>query len=122
MAKKRPTKSTTKKAKSAKATAKNKTVQADAEPGPFELLGRRIDESSQGHAVEDAIGAFQKEVAAARNLLSRMRSESQVVGDDVEATTADLFDHTVNYIRHNPCRSVLAALLCGVVFGRLWRK
>ena len=98
--------------------------------GPFEQLGRRIDKLPQAQALEEALIAFQDEIEQARQRLDQLRralnktarqTVARAVEPDDPYDEADLFDHTMQYIRRNPFRSILAALLTGLFLGRVSR-
>jgi hypothetical protein len=102
-------------------------AEAASPPGPFEQLGRRIDQLPESDAFQEAMAAFRDEIEGARRMIQELRGQSRSIarngqnaGEDFDA--ADLLDHTLQYVRRNPCRSLLAAALTGVLLGRLWRR
>lgn len=93
------------------------------EPGPFESLGRKIDERPEVQAAEEALRRARDEFERAQEAYRQLREEAcQGFPHLREKKVSDVVEATLSFVRKNPGPGVLAAALVGFFLGRLFRR
>ncbi|HUY91092.1 MAG TPA: hypothetical protein VMV10_20305 [Pirellulales bacterium] len=92
-------------------------------PGPFESLGRKIDERPEVQAAEEAVRRAREEFEKAQELYHRLREEASEGFEHLrEKNVGDLIEGAMGFVRKNPGPGVLIAAALGFFFGRLFSR
>lgn len=103
--------------------AKQKPESQLNEPGPFESLGRKIDERPEVQAAEEAVRRAREEFEKAQHAYHRLRDDACESFQHIqEKNVGDLVAAALSFVRKNPGPGVLAAMAVGFVLGRLFRR
>ena len=93
------------------------------EPGPFENLGRKLDERPEVRAAEQALRQAQIQLEKARKQYHEIRVEAAESLQNVRGhKVGDVVSATLELVRKHPGPGVVAALVCGWVAGRIFRR
>lgn len=103
--------------------AKSKPEPQTDEPGPFESLGKKIDERPEVQAAEEAVRRAREEFEKAQDLYYRLREEASEGFDQFrEKNVGDLIQGAMCFVRKNPGPGVLIAAAVGFFLGRLFGR
>ena len=92
-------------------------------PGPFETLGRKIDERPEVQAAEEAVRRAREEFEKAQELYHRLREEASEGFEHLrEQNVGDVIEGAMGFVRKNPGPGVLIAALLGFFLGRLFSR
>ena len=104
-------------------TAPNNEPAGERPAGPFENLGRKLDERPEVQAAEEALRMAQEQLAAARQHYDEIRSKAVEGLHQVrEHNISEILAATLEFVRKYPGPGVLAALACGWFAGRIFRR
>ena len=92
-------------------------------PGPFESLGRKLDDRPEVQAAEEALRQAREQLEYAHQYYSEVRSQAaeslhHLRGRNVK----DIVASTLELVSKHPGPGVLAALACGWFVGRIFRR
>lgn len=94
-----------------------------AQPGPFESLGRKIDERPEVQAAEEAVRRARQEFEKAQELYHRLREEASEGFEHLrEQNVGDLIEGALAFVRKNPGPGVLISAALGFFLGRLFTR
>jgi len=92
-------------------------------PGPFETLGRKIDERPEVQAAEEAVRRAREEFDKAQEAYHRLREEASEGFEHLrEKNVGDLIEGAMCFVRKNPGPGVLIAAVLGFFLGRLFSR
>lgn len=92
-------------------------------PGPFESLGRKIDERPEVQAAEEAVRRARDEFVKAQEAYQRLRDAAGQGCEHLrEQNVGDLIAGAMSFVRKNPGPGVLIAAALGFFFGRLFSR
>jgi len=92
-------------------------------PGPFENLGRKIDERPEVKAAEKALRQAQEQLERARSQYQEVRSQAvENLSEIRDKNAGDVLATALDLVRKYPAPGVLAALACGWFVGRIFRR
>lgn len=92
-------------------------------PGPFETLGRKIDERPEVQAAEEAVRRAREEFERTQEAYHRLREEASEGFEHLrEKNVGDLIEGAMCFVRKNPGPGVLIAAALGFFLGRLFSR
>ncbi len=92
-------------------------------PGPFESLGRKIDERPEVKAAEKALRHAQEQLEKARAQYQEIRSQAaDNLSDARDKNAGDLVATVLDLVRKYPAPGVLIALVGGWFVGKIFRR
>ena len=91
--------------------------------GLFQAAGRKIDETTPGQAVENAVTQAKVKMKETRQRYKQLRRNARErVQKLQQQNLGDLAEETLEYVKQNPMRGVLVAFGIGWIMARLFRR
>ncbi len=106
----------------------NKPRQPADEPdanrsGPFENLGRKLDEMPEVKRAEAALRAACEQLEQAQSKYRDVRDSAlRELSGAREKNFGDFLAAVLDFVRRNPGKGIIAAVLGGFFLGRLFRR
>ena len=100
-----------------------RSAKPDPEPGTFESLGKKIDDSPKVRTAEEAVQRAKAELEKAQARYGEIRRKAaEELRGLREKNLGDLLDDTMSFVRRRPGPGIAIAALAGFVLGRLFRR
>ena len=104
-------------------SAKNKPAEDAVSAGPFETLGKTLDNLPEVQQAEASVQAAREELKKAQQACAHIRDQAaQNLGHLREKNVGDLIADTLHQVSKRPALGVGVSLLVGIIIGRITRR